>query len=252
MSDRLEVAFGIIKPSHFANQAKTDTKFIPPGLSGSSFHSDKRASLQRRSRMKVAKFVSWMLIAVVLLGCFGCAKKTVTRISTDTVTDLSGRWNDTDSRLVSEEMIADCLMHSWKPRHWETYKEKPVVIVGIIRNKSSEHIAVDTFIGDIERAFINSGEVALVASAEEREQVRDERADQQEYASEETMKRWGMEKGADYMMGGVITTITDEEEGEKVVFYQVDLNLIHLEDNSKVWLGQKKIKKYIGRKKVSF
>jgi hypothetical protein len=225
---------------------------LPPGLSESFFYLDKRAALQRRSRMKVAKFVSWMLIGVVLLGCFGCAKKTVTRISTDTVTDLSGRWNDTDSRLVSEEMIADCLMHSWKPRHWETYKEKPVVIVGIIRNKSSEHIAVDTFIGDIERAFINSGEVALVASAEEREQVRDERADQQEYASEETIKRWGMEKGADYMMGGVITTITDEEEGEKVVFYQVDLNLIHLEDNSKVWLGQQKIKKYIGRKKVSF
>jgi hypothetical protein len=29
------------------------------------------------------------------------------------------------------------------------------------------------------------------------------------------------------------------------VFYQIDLNLIDLERNTKVWQGQKKIKKYI-------
>jgi hypothetical protein len=93
--------------------------------------------------------------------------------------------------------------------------------------------------------------VTVVASSEEREQVREERADQQTYSSEETMKEWGKEKGADYMMGGVISSITDEEKGERVVYYQIDLNLINLEDNTKVWIGQKKIKKYIGKKKVS-
>jgi len=131
------------------------------------------------------------------------------------------------------------------------YGKKPAVIVGVIQNKSSEHITVGTFVGDIERALINSGKVQLVANPEEREQVRDERSDQQNNASEETAKRWGIEKGADYMMGGVINTITDEEKGSTVIYYQVDLNLIHLEDNSKVWLGQKKIKKFIGRRKVN-
>ena len=51
-------------------------------------------------------------------------------------------------------------------------------------------------------------------------------------------------------MGGVINTITDQERGKTVVFYQVDLNLVNLETNEKVWLGQKKIKKFIGRSKV--
>jgi hypothetical protein len=125
------------------------------------------------------------------------------------------------------------------------------VIVGVVRNKTDEHIAVETFIGDIERAMINAEDVTVVASAEEREGLRDEREDQQKYASEETMKQWGREVGADYMLGGIISSIADEVEGEKVIFYQVDLTLYDLETSAKVWTGQKKIKKYIGRSKMS-
>ena len=187
------------------------------------------------------------LVALMAAGA-GCGGKSVSRISTDSVTDLSGYWNDTDSRLVADEMIEDCLTSAWK-MSWTVKEKKPSVIVGSMRNKSSEHIAVGTFIGDIERAFVNSREVTVVASAEEREQVRDEREDQQQFSSEETAKRWGRELGADYMLTGVINTIEDREDGEVVVFYQVDMTLIDLENNSKSWIGQKKIKKYIGRGK---
>jgi uncharacterized protein (TIGR02722 family) len=190
------------------------------------------------------------LSIALLIALAGCSHKVVSRISPESTTDLSGRWNDTDSRLVSDEMIADCLSRPWVSVHEERHDRAPVVIVGRIRNKSEEHIAVGTFTGDIERAFINSGRVRVVASAEEREQVREERADQQEFASEESMKKWGRERGADYLMGGVINTITDQERGETVVFYQVDLNLLNLETNEKVWQGQQKIKKFIGRHKV--
>jgi hypothetical protein len=194
-----------------------------------------------------------IILALCCLGlAAGCApKKQVQRIPVDSVTDLSGYWNDTDSRLVAEEMITDCLTGAWKANHWEKAKEKATVIVGVVRNKTDEHIAVETFVGDIERAMINSNEVTVMASAEEREQIRDERADQQKYSSEESMKQWGREVGADYMLGGLISSITDEVEGEKVVFYQVDLTLYDLETNAKVWTGQKKIKKYIGRAKMS-
>ncbi len=191
-----------------------------------------------------------VVLAALLVTAGGCSKKkVVSRIDTSEVTDLSGRWNDTDSRMVSDEMISDCLSRPWKSRHWEEFKKRPTVIVGTIRNKTSEHIAVGTFIGDIERTFINSGEADVVASSEEREQIRDERADQQQFSSEETMKQWGREKGADYMLSGVINSIEDQEGGERVVFYQIDLNLIDLEKNTKVWQGQKKIKKYISTSK---
>ena len=62
----------------------------------------------------------------------------------------------------------------------------------------------------------------------------------------------GLETGADYMLKGVLNSIIDEEKGEKIVYYQADLNLINLENNSIIWAGQKKIKKYIKKPLFKF
>lgn len=105
-------------------------------------------------------------LAVVVAGC---SSKKVSRIDPDKTVDLSGYWNDTDSRLVAEEMIGDCLSHVWLTNYIRAEAKNPTVIAGSIRNKSLEHIAVGTFLMDIERAMVNSGSVQVVASAEERE-----------------------------------------------------------------------------------
>jgi PBP1b-binding outer membrane lipoprotein LpoB len=68
-------------------------------------------------------------------------------------------------------------------------------------------------------------------------------------ASAETMKRLGQELGADFYLGGVITSVLDAKEGEKVVFYKVNLELINIETNEKVWIGDKQIKKVIEQRK---
>ena len=191
------------------------------------------------------------ILFIILAGCG--SKKTVERVEVDTTIDLSGRWNDTDSRQVSEAMIADCLNHPWISQHMVGKQgKKPVVIVGAIRNRSTEHIAIPTFVSDIERAYINSGLVSVVASATERGELRDEKGDQSKFASLETVKAMGQELGADYMMTGQINTIEDREGGKQVTFYQTDLTLTNIQTNEKVWLGQKKIKKFIERKRATF
>jgi len=187
------------------------------------------------------------LSIIIFSGC-GTSKQ-VTRVDADTTIDLSGRWNDTDSRMVADEIIGDCLNHPWINDHGINTGGKPVVIVGGIRNKSMEHIPVATFVTDIERAFINSGKVRTVSSSSERGEIREERADQGEFAAIETIKRMGRELGADYMMTGEINTIEDREGGDQVVFYQTDLTLTNIETNEKIWIGNKKIKKFIGRDK---
>lgn len=200
--------------------------------------------------VRIARILIYItIIGVILSGCG--AKKTVSRIEPDQVTDLSGRWNDTDSRLVSQEMINDCLNHPWLSQHMTKTGKKPAIIVGSMRNKSSEHIAVKTFVNDIERALINSGQVTVVASATDREELRSEKEDQRIFASPETIKEMGKELGADYMMTGEINTIVDQENGKKVIFYQTDLTLTSIETNVKVWIGQKKIKKFILRSRFS-
>ncbi|MCA9729419.1 MAG: penicillin-binding protein activator LpoB, partial [Candidatus Eisenbacteria bacterium] len=135
--------------------------------------------------------VGLLVAAVALLALVGCSRKVVSRIDPNETVDLSGKWNDTDSRLVSDEMIADCLNSPWLVKYQTKFGDNPTVIAGSIRNKSMEHIAVGTFLRDIERALVNSQEVQVVASAEERGEVRAEREDQRVNASPETLKRMG-------------------------------------------------------------
>lgn len=188
-----------------------------------------------------------MAIALLILGLtLGCGGgKTVTRLDTASVTDLSGKWNDTDSRLVAEEMIADCLGRAWLQNFALAKSTKPVVTVGTIRNETSEHIAMETFIADFERELINSAQIRFVAAKEQRSEVREERWEQQEFASKETAKRLREELGADFILQGAIKTITDQEGKDRVVFYQTDLEMINIESMEKVWIGTKKIKKGI-------
>jgi hypothetical protein len=186
-----------------------------------------------------------LALAALLAGCSG--GKTVTRMETDTTVDLSGNWNDTDSRLTAETLISQSLGSGWYGEHRYQAGKNPVVIVGPIRNKSAEHIPVKTFVADLERAMINSGKMTMVASSEEREALRGERADQQSNSSVETMKEWGQEMGADFMLLGEINTIIDREQGDEVKFYQVDVYLVNLETSVKAWAGYQKIKKYVSR-----
>ncbi|WPP49565.1 penicillin-binding protein activator LpoB [Catalinimonas niigatensis] len=185
-----------------------------------------------------------LFVLVILIG-LGCARKTVTRVDTNTDIDLSGRWNDADSRRVAEALSESVIESAWLENFTRYHDRKPVVIVGLMTNKSHEHIEAETFIKDIEKEMIRTGTVRVVQNSVFREKLREERADQQEMASPETAKRWGAELGADFMMFGTINSIVDSEGKRQVTFYQVDLELANLETNEIVWLDGKKIKKYI-------
>ncbi len=197
--------------------------------------------------MQNQKTLSLITVAILVCGVSACGGKKVRRIDPESTTDLSGYWNDTDSRIVANEMIQDALSHLWIQKHQRKTGEDPVVIVGLIRNRSEEHIATGTFTRDLERAYINSGQVRVVASSGEREELREERFEQQDWANEETRKKLRDETGADYMLSGTIEVIIDREGGTEVKFYQIDLNLTDIESNERVWIGQAKIKKEITR-----
>lgn len=187
-------------------------------------------------------------LMLTLSACSSMPK--VERIDVAEQKDLSGEWNDTDSQMVSAEMISDCLARPWLIDFVSAQKNKPRVIVGTIVNKSHEHINTDTFINDLQREITNSGKVVFVASKDERSEVRDERKDQAENATMETAKSAGNEYGADFMLKGEINTILDEAGKMQVKYYQVNLELINMLTNEKAWIGQKQIKKLVKRSKT--
>ena len=211
-------------------------------------------STPSRRLMVIKKFGSSLVAtASVVLALSGCGHETKgTRVDAGVVTDVSGRWNDTDSRMVAEAMDKDALQYPWLGGFEKSNQRQPVVVVGTVLNSSHEHISVQTFITDLERELTNSRKVTFVAGKGERDEVRTERKEQAMYAREDTQKAPGKEIGADFMMKGTIATILDEADGTKAVFYQVDLQMIDLENNAKVWYGQKKIKKVVEKKRTVF
>jgi len=201
-----------------------------------------------------ARVLSRAALLGVVLAAAGCAKQ-VTRVSPDQQIDLSGRWNDVDSRQAADAIIRQSFESaggaSWAVRHMQSNGgRRPVLIVGSVRNRSMEHIPVNAFVRDLERAYVNSGQVEVVADAEEREEVRAERMDQQENASADTRARMGRERGARYMLQGDIESVEDREGGRRVVYYQIDMTLLDLETNAREWVGQHRIKKYIEQPRI--
>ncbi len=199
-------------------------------------------------RLRALGAVRALAVVLPLAAAGGCFSKRVTRIEPAAVTDLSGRWNDTDSRLVANDLVEQTLGAGWATRYTEAHGgEPPTVIVGGFANRTMEHIAVGTFVKDIERALVTTGAARVVASGAQRGEMREERGDQQQFARADTRARQGQELGARYMLAGELQAIEDVDGRERVVFYQVDASLIDLETNAKVWVGQHKIKKYIER-----
>src|SRR5437899_12907915 len=122
-------------------------------------------------------FLGWCAGAALLVRT-GCASTTITHVDATPDTDLSGHWNDADSRMVAEEMVKEALSGPWLETYARANNRRPVVVVGTLTNRSHEHINVQTFINDLPRALTNSGKVTFVAGKDEREEVRDERRDE--------------------------------------------------------------------------
>jgi uncharacterized protein (TIGR02722 family) len=199
--------------------------------------------------MKLNKIAVLAVLGVLALTFSACGpSKVVSRVDSGEVIDLSGNWNDTDSQLVSQDMITQSLGEIWLQRFTSKNNGKePRIIVGRVVNKAQEHINTETFVKDLQRALINSGRVEFVAGGDQREAVRSERSDQASNAKD--AKRQNYENAADFMLTGTINTIFDQEGGKEVKYYQINLELTNIESNTIVWTGEKKIKKFVSKKK---
>ena len=208
--------------------------------------------------MKFQQTSKSILATVLILGTVvfvnGCGKSVeVARVDSGKEIALTDKWNDEDSRLVAEEMINDMLSYPWISQFNQRFPGKePLVTVQRVRNKSHEHIAVDTFVNDIKRAVIRSGKAEFIATLEERQDTRAELADQDMNASADTRMEMGEEDGANFALSGTINSIVDQLDNQRVTYYQVDLKLINLQTAREVWNGSKKIKKFMERKSFSF
>ncbi len=194
------------------------------------------------------------LIAICLIcqeGCVGSGRQ-VARVSADTQTDLSGKWNDTDAKMVSENLIKGCFEAYWHQRFLDEEGRRPAVRVRSVVNKTDEHIDSQVFIKNIERVMVNSGKATVLAQvgaelgAVEGEQDRAISGRQ----SDDTAVSVGNETGADFVVSVRITSILDQVAGKQAKLYKVTFELINSTTSEKAWIGDYEIKKLISQSRV--
>lgn len=198
--------------------------------------------------MSKIKVVVFFVLVLILAGC--SSSPSIKRVAEEEQIDLSGYWNDTDVRIVCDNLVSDCLNSPVVSKRLTEYEVKngslPVVVVGRFKNTSDEHIDVSVISKRMEAALLNSGKVDFVASSSERDDLRQERIEQQSWASEETAKALANEIGADFMLIGSVKAVVDQIDRKAVRNYFVYAEMIEIETGKKIWIGENsEIKKYI-------
>lgn len=194
----------------------------------------------------------YLLTAAALAGPACSSSTSVTRTApTSTVGgDLSGYWNDIDAEQVAQAMTAQIVGAPWLVEHARAHgAERPVIkLMGVIKRTDDRNVNEQFFSKQLERFLLNTGQVRVVA-AEGQESINErERRRQATHADDLTAKSQGSELGADYTLQTVINSQNESDGGGKSVrAYLVNMELVNVETQEKVWIGEKRIRKVIER-----
>ena len=188
-----------------------------------------------------------LVVASLLVD--SCAKDLQGEYADPTKVEIvDDKWNETDSRKTSEILIKSCLTKPWLNTFMATHsKQRPVVIVGDVENRTDEHIDTKALTDHVQDELINSGKVRFV-NAERRQKILDEINYQASGAvSKTSQKQFGKQTGADFLMAGSISSSVHTQGGLKTVTYQIKLNLTNLETSEIEWSQRYSIKKRFNR-----
>lgn len=199
------------------------------------------------------------MLAVGLAGTAACGGSpySVRRTSPHSTEggDLSGYWNDRDARQVAESMIAQALRDPWVTEFQaRNGGRRPVIkLRGVIKRTDDRNVNELYFTKQVERALLRSRRVRVVAADVQEDVNVRERERQMRHASDETAKSMGEEVGADFTLQTFVNSQNETDGGGRSVrAYLVQMELLDVQTNEKVWIGEEPIRKVIEQDSVRF
>lgn len=190
------------------------------------------------------------ILLLILFAASPCFAKKVNRVDAGKQVDLSGKWNDTDARIVSESLIEQALNSGGFAAYSEELGRRPVITGGSFRNDTSEYINTAIISEKITTAILNSGKARFKADSRNLEEIRKARAEDQSWQVDMSQqKEVANELVRDLMLTGSIKSIVDTDNKSTVRTYFVYAQLVDIETGELIWRGENnEIKKIIGKK----
>ena len=178
--------------------------------------------------------LSLALVPLLALSAFalpGCGGTQVTRTDSNASKDLSGRWNDVDTKTTTTELVNKALAAPWLDRFIAEKKRKPILVVGSFKVRADNEIVNTSLITNaLVEEFINSGKVTVLSDPDETRKVLEDQA-----AFAEKGKELGKESAADFILKGSIGTQNDQLERQSVKFYIVSVELADIQTRELAW-----------------
>ncbi|MBC7661395.1 MAG: penicillin-binding protein activator LpoB [Chitinophagaceae bacterium] len=204
----------------------------------------------RNSKIKTWKVFASLTLGLNLLACSPGFEGTYSDPKKAEIVD--DKWSETDAHKVAGSLINQVLTKPWLTQFEAVKKQKPIVIVDEIANRTDEHIDTKALTEAMTDELINAGKVRFV-NGEKRKQILEEIKYQNSGTTEaKTRKSLGKQIGADFMLSGAISSSVHTQEGLKTVTYQTALTLTDLETAEIVWSGKEEIKKRFNRSSKSW
>ncbi|MEL7370332.1 MAG: hypothetical protein AAFN74_15535 [Myxococcota bacterium] len=167
---------------------------------------------------------------------------------------LSGYWSEGDAQRTVKTLMDQMLGAGWIGDFRQNEGRKPVVkLRGVIKRTDDRNVNEQYFGKQLERTMLNSGRVRVVASAGQDNINARERDRQSIHASDESAKSQQQELGADFTLQTIINSQNDTDgAGRALRAYLVNMELLSVETNEKVWIGEERIVKFVEQASVDW
>lgn len=187
-----------------------------------------------------------LILPTLLLTFGGCAmnssnayKGNVSYKNAQDVEQTTLNFGSTDLNLIVEKMVSSLLRTPILDG-----KNRPVIMLSRVKNKTSEHIDTKNITDKIKTTLLKSGRVRVTSYNEIGQELKDELDYQSsKYIKKETAKQVGNQIAADYKIYGEITSIEKNDGSNVDLYYKMTLNLANIETGLTEWADEKEIRK---------
>ncbi len=133
-------------------------------------------------------------------------------------------WTEIDSEIIADSIVSNLLASEWNTKF--STKRKPKLIVGSIDDLTDEKIDTDLLSKNIERSFINSGNVTFISSKSKREEARNDRMNENDFEGKKEFQKYLKPLKADFFICGNIKLVVDSVSVQKLKEYELTLKVI--------------------------
>ncbi|QRK04082.1 penicillin-binding protein activator LpoB [Archangium violaceum] len=167
----------------------------------------------------------------------------------NTIEMLSDQFNENDLQLIAKKMVNSL---AGAPRFSQPSQQLPVVLVGRLKNKTSEHIDMASLGDKIQTGLAQTGRFALLDKAAREDLAEEYEYQQSGYVRPDAAKAPGEQASADYLLTGEISSIIQQVGNDKLVYYKMTAKLNNVRTGLVEWTDEKEIRKKFEKKPVSW